>query len=293
MFGYITPDKPELKMWEFDVFRGYYCGVCKSIGKQAGHAGRVILSYDTAFLALLLDSLRPEPVNGKPKRCFVHPLKKRFMVTSNPAVEYASDINILLAYYNLKDKWLDEKNIIGPAGMLVLRKGFKRIKKRYPALVQDIGSELENLQKLEQQRCGHIDEASEPFAVIMKKVFAFSVENTASKDVLGWIGYNLGKWVYLLDAYDDIEDNIKSGSYNPLLTQFQYEEKEDIPAFKKRIREKTEFTLVYSLSEMEKAFSLLELQKNQGILDNIVYRGLLVRTRNVLEIGAGCNEKSI
>ena len=69
-------------MWEFDVFRGYYCGVCKSIGKQAGHAGRVILSYDTAFLALLLDSLRPEPVNGKPKRCFVHPLKKRFMVTA-------------------------------------------------------------------------------------------------------------------------------------------------------------------------------------------------------------------
>lgn len=293
MFGYITPDKPELKIWEYEVFRGYYCGVCKTIAKRAGHVSRVILSYDTAFLALLLDSLRQEPVNGIQKGCLVHPLKKRFVVTNNPAVEYASDINILLAYYNLKDKWQDEKNVAGPAGMLVLRKGFSRVKKRYAALVQDIGNELANLQKLEQQRCEHIDEASEPFAGIMKRVFEFYIKDAASREVLGWIGYNLGKWVYLMDAYDDIEDNIKSGSYNPLLTQFQYKEKEDIQSFKKRIREKTEFTLVYSLSEMEKAFSLLELQKNQGILENIVYRGLLVRTRNVLEIGAGCNEKSI
>jgi hypothetical protein len=220
-------------------------------------------------------------------------MKNRFMITRNAAVEYASDINILLAYYNLKDKWQDEKNLAGPAGMLVLRKGFNRVNKRYPILVQDIDRELENLHKLEQQRCDHIDEASEPFAGMMRKVFEFYCKETASKEAMGWIGFNLGKWIYLLDAYDDIEDNIKSGSYNPLLTQFQYEEKEEIQSFKKRIREKTEFILVYSLSEMEKAFSLLEVQKNQGILDNIVYRGLLVRTRNVLEIGAGCNEKSI
>ena len=267
--------------------------MCKTLAKRAGHAGRVILSYDAAFLALLLDSLCQQPVHGAQKRCLVHPLKKRFMVNNNPAVEYASDINILLAYYNLKDKWQDEKKLAGPAGMLVLRKGFNRVKKRYPALAQDIGNELTNLQRLEQQRCEHIDEASEPFAGIMKRVFEFYVQDAAMKEALGWIGFNLGKWVYLLDAYDDIEDNIKSGSYNPLLTQFQYEGKEDIPSFKHRIREETEFTLVYSLSEMEKAFSLLELQKNQGILENIIYRGLLVKTRNVLEIGAGCNEKSI
>ncbi|NLO38902.1 MAG: hypothetical protein GX115_05460 [Ruminiclostridium sp.] len=293
MFGYITPDKPELKMWEYEVFQAYYCGVCKAIAKQAGHLGRVILSYDTAFLALLLDSLQPEPIQGARKRCFVHPVKKRLMITGNAAVEYASDINILLAYYNLRDKWQDEKNLVGPAGMLVLRKGFNRVKKKYPQLAQDIHNELVSLQKLEQQKCEQIDEASEPFAGIMKSVFGFYAKDTAAKEALEWIGFNLGKWVYLLDAYDDIEDNIKSGSYNPLLTQFQYEKKEDIQSFKNRIREKTEFILVYSLSEMEKAFSLLELQKNQGILENIVYQGLLVRTRSVLKIGAGCHEKSI
>ncbi|HEY8499594.1 MAG TPA: DUF5685 family protein, partial [Clostridia bacterium] len=105
MFGYITPDKPELKIKEFEIFRGYYCGVCRAIAKKAGHRGRFILSYDSAFLALLLDSLNSSPVSGKPKRCLIHPLNKRFMTDFSDVIEFSSDINILLAYYNLKDKW--------------------------------------------------------------------------------------------------------------------------------------------------------------------------------------------
>lgn len=293
MFGYVTPNKPELKIREFEVFRGYYCGVCKAIGKTAGHGSRCVLNYDTAFLALLLDSLQQAPVEGSLKRCFVHPAKKRFIVAPNSAVQYASDMNILLAYYNLKDKWQDEKNLIGPAGMLVLQRGFRRVRRKYPSLVQDIQNELENLRKLEQQRCECMDEASEPFAGLMRKVFEFAGNEKAEREALGWVGYNLGKWIYLMDAYEDLEDNIKSGAYNPLLAHFHYEKQEDVRAFRQRIREKTEFILFYSLSEMEKAFSLLDLHKNREILENIVYQGLLVRTRNVLEIGAGCDEKSV
>ena len=293
MFGYITPDKPDLKIWEFEVFRGYYCGVCKTIAKQAGHRGRIVLTYDCAFLALLIDSLDIARVSGKQKRCFVHPLKKRYIVDSNFAVEYASDINILLAYYNLKDKWQDERNLLGPAGMTVLKRGHKRVKKKYPDLVEVIEEELNTLRELEKQNCDSIDEVSEPFARLMQKVFlhANDCENTGK--VLGWVGYNLGKWIYLLDAYDDIEDNINSGSYNPLIVQFKYDKNEDVKSFKERIREKTEFVLVYSLSELEKAFPLLDIKKNKSILENIIYRGLLIRTRNVLQMGAGCHEKSV
>ncbi len=293
MFGYIVPDKPELRVWEYEVFRGYYCGVCKTIAKRAGHRGRIILSYDSAFLAVLIDSLEEAPTAGKQTRCLIHPLKNRFMANSTAALEFASDINILLAYYNLKDKWLDEKRLEGPVGMMILGKGFKKVKRKYPGLVNHMEQELITLGKLERQKCGHMEEACEPFARIMRKVFEYAVESDVQRKVLGCIGYNLGKWVYLLDAYDDIEDNIKSGAYNPLLHQFEYEEGEEIQSFRERIREKTEFILVYSLSEMEKAFALLEIKKNQGILENIVYRGLLYRTRKVLENGADCNEKPI
>lgn len=295
MFGYITPDKPELKIWEYEVFRGYYCAVCKAIASQAGHIGRLSLSYDTAFLALLLDSLENSPLNGKQQRCFVHPAKKRFIVNTNKAIEYASDINILLAYYNLKDKWLDERKISGSMGASVLRKGYKRIKRKHPDLVNEVEYELSALRKLEQNGCGYMDEASEPFAKIMQKIFMFCGTDDIQKKALGWIGYNLGKWIYLLDAYDDVEDNIKSGAYNPLVVQFEYKAGENVQAFKEKIKEKTNFNLVYSLSEMEKAFSLLSIKKNKSILENIIYSGLLIRTRNVLKIEDGSikNEESI
>lgn len=293
MFGYITPDKPDLKIWEFEVFRGYYCGVCKTMAKQAGHRGRIVLTYDCAFLALLLDSLKKAPISGKKRRCIVHPLRKRYIVDNISAVEYASDINILLAYYNLKDKWQDERNLLGPAGMAVLKKGQKRVKKKHPDLVKGVEEELENLQKLEQQNCGSIDEVSEPFARLMQNIFLSAYDSGSVGKVLGWVGYNLGKWIYLLDAYDDIEDNINSGSYNPLIVQFKYDKNEGVQLFRERIKEKIEFVLVYSLSEVEKAFSLLDIQKNKSILENIIYRGLLLKTRNVLQMGAGCHEKSL
>jgi len=293
MFGYITPDKPELKIKEFEIFRGYYCGVCRAIAKRAGHRGRFILSYDSAFLALLLDSLNSSPVSGKPGRCPIHPLNKRFIVNYGSVLEFSSDINILLAYYNLKDKWQDEKKLYSPVGMLALRRGYKRIKKKYPDLVRDIEKDLSTLNELEHSRCGHMDEASEPFAGIMQKVFEYSAGCDSVKKALGWIGYNLGKWIYLLDAYDDIEDNIKSGAYNPLVIQFQYGENENVESFRQRIKKEVEFILVYCLSEMEKAFSLLDVKKNDGILENIIYRGLLVKTRQILEMGAGCDEKPL
>lgn len=295
MFGYITPDKPELRIWEFEVFRGYYCGVCKAIAKRAGQRCRISLSYDAAFLALLLDSLSTDQLKGKQQRCFIHPLKKRFMVENNPAVEFASDINIVLAYYSVKDKWRDEKKISGFIGIAILKRSFKKVKRKYPVLVNDVQKELSFLYELEQGHCQYMDEASEPFARLMQIIFSFPVTDERQKKTLGWIGYNLGKWIYILDAYDDIEDNIKSGAYNPLLNQFQYKPEESIRDFKERIKEKTNFNLVYTLSEMEKAFSLLNVKKNKGILENIVYSGLLIRTHNVLkpEDRSNCDEKSV
>lgn len=293
MFGYVTPDKPDLKIWEFEVFRGYYCGVCKAIAKHAGHRGRIALTYDCAFLALLIDSLNEAPLSGRKRRCLVHPAKKRYIIDNTFAVEYSSDINTLLAYYNLKDKWQDDKNLAGPAGMAILKKGHKRVKSKHPGLVKEVEEELNKLRELEQQNCDSIDEVSEPFARLMQKVFLHASSCESVSQVLGWVGYNLGKWIYLLDAYDDIEDNIKSGSYNPLVVQFKYDNKEEVKSFRERIKEKTEFVLFYSLSELEKAFSLLDIKKNKSILENIIYRGLLVKTRNVLQIGAGCHEKSL
>ena len=291
MFGYVEPDKPELKIREFEVFRGYYCRVCKSMGKRYGTLPRFTLNYDLAFLAVLLDSANGGITLGKMERCIAHPIKKRYIVVGNQFIDYASDMNIILSYYNLKDKWSDEKNLLGAAGALALKGAFKKAKKKNKEKCEAIESLLADLSKLEKGKCDSLDEAAEPFASIMREIFECPhITEDGTRKVLGWLGYNIGRWIYILDAWDDLNDDIKTGSYNPILTQFHYEG-EDPDAFKTRIKERIDFSLTYSLSELEKAYSLAGIEKNSGIVDNIIYSGLIVKTDKVLQGRCEKNEK--
>jgi len=293
MFGYVEPDKPELKIREFDVFRGYYCSLCKSIGKRYGQVSRLSLNYDLTFLYILLDSLSTIPASGRMQRCMVHPLKKRFIVSSNIFAEYTSDMNIILMYYNLIDRWKDDKNILAGTGALAMKRAYKKAKKRYPEKCEAIESHLKHLTELEKNNCDSIDEAAEPFASVMRELFECGyIKDENERKTLGWLGYNLGRWIYIIDAYDDLEKDAGQKAYNPLISQYGYKGNGDgIGDFRESIREKVNFILTYSLSEAEKAYSLLGIEKNKGILDNILYSGLIARTDRVLRERGRENEK--
>mgnify|MGYP000963495243 CR=1 FL=1 len=283
MFGYVEPDKPELKIREFDVFRGYYCSLCKTLGRRYSQFSRLTLNYDLAFLYVLLDSLSSLPISGKRQRCIAHPLKKRFIIFSNKFAEYTSDMNIILMYYSLEDKWNDEKNLIGGTGALALKRAFNKAKKRQPEKCASIEKHIRSLSSLENKGCDSVDEVAEEFAAIMRDVFECKcIDDDINRKALGWMGYNLGRWIYILDAYDDIEKDVKNNSFNPLISQYGFKG-DSIDSFKESIREKVNFTLTYSLSEVEKAYSLLTIEKNKGILDNILYSGLIVKTDKVLQ----------
>ena len=141
-----------------------------------------------------------------------------------------------------------------------------------------IESYLKQLTELEKNNCDYIDEAAEPFASIMRELFECGhIKDENERKTLGWLGYNLGRWIYVMDAYDDLERDAGNKAYNPLISQFGFKEN-GIKDFKDTIREKVNFILTYSLSEAEKAYSLLGIEKNKGILDNILYSGLIVKT---------------
>lgn len=290
MFGYIVPEKPEMKIKEFELFRAYYCGVCRSIGKRHGQLSRLSLNYDSAFLAVLLSAVANERVKAQRKRCAAHPVEKRHIVCDSGIVDYASDINILLAYYNLEDKKRDDGDFVPKAAMLLLRRAFRKLRKRYAAKCSIMEERLNDLLLLEKAECASMDKAAEPFARLMEEVTAYEplcVDEKHEK-ALRWIGYNLGKWIYLLDAYDDLEKDIKSGSYNPLIYQYKYE-RQDVGKFKQDIRDRVEFNLTYSLNEIARAFELLDPKINKGILENIIYMGMRRKTENILGIGS-CNK---
>ena len=292
MFGYITPEKPELKIREYDVYKAYYCGVCKSIGKRHGHIKRMTLTYDAAFMALLLGSVLNINTSLTKQRCFVHPTKK-FFVTKNEIIDYASDINIILAYLNLKDKWNDDKSVLAASAMLTLRKVYKKLTTVYPDKCAIINQRINELSILEKNKCDSIDMACEPFAKLMESVLDYDAVDDEARQVLRWMGYNIGKWIYLIDAFDDLEEDFKSGSYNPILMQYKFDGK-DILQFKKTIEKDIEFILLYCLSEASKAFELLGCKENKEILENILYMGMLRKTEKIMcKRSCGKDEKSI
>jgi hypothetical protein len=295
MFGYIVPEKPEMKIKDYELFRAYYCGVCRSIGRRQGQMKRFMLSYDSAFLAVLLSAVAGERVKVLKKRCMAHPLEKRHMIDENAVVDYASDINTILAYYNLEDKKRDDASLVPASAPIMLRRSFGRLRKKYEKKCAIMEKLLDDLVRLEKEKCASMDKAAEPFARLMEEVTAYEplCGDEKTEKILRWTGYNLGKWIYLLDAYDDLEKDIKKGSYNPLIYQYGYEG-QDIGGFRDQIRERVEFNLTYSLNEISRAFELLDIKVNKSILENIIYLGMLRKTENILGTGSwGRVEESV
>lgn len=282
MFGYIMPEKPELKIKEFEMFRGYYCGLCKSMGKRIGTLSRLALNYDSVFLGLLLSSVHNEVPVLKKEGCFANPLKKKWIVKDSIYIDYAADINTLLTYYKLKDNIRDEGGLVPRLARLAFHNGYKSTVARNGKLEEIIAGSIASQLKLEEQNCASMDEAAEPFADMLRKLLeaGYMGEDGSKARILGWIGYNLGKWVYLIDAYDDIEKDILEKSYNPLLSQYKYNGGE-VKAFKTSIAEAVRSNLLQALSQATGSVELLPLN-NKGIIDNIIYEGLYGKTERIL-----------
>jgi hypothetical protein len=294
LFGYITPEKPELKIKEYETYRAYYCGICKSIKDRHGNIPRLSLTYDSAFLALLLSSISDEGIEIKVENCIAHPIKKRKIARNSRILNYVADINIILAYLNLADKWKDDRSTISLAGMAALKGSYKKLNKQYPEKSEVILSRLRELAALEDERCPSMDQAAEPFAKLMEEVFTYEplCRDEAVCQIFKWIGYNLGKWIYMIDAFHDLEDDIRKKSYNPLIHQYNYNN-DDITEFKLRLKKDVEFNLIYSLNQMAKAYQHLDVKHDSGIVENIIYMGMLRKTETVLGCGGKCVEKSV
>lgn len=283
MLGYVTTEKQELKMREYEIYRGYYCGVCKSIGRRYGQIPRLALSYDAAFLAMVLAGLSSEPDMVSKEHCIIHPIKKNTAIR-NDAIDYAADVMLILTWYKLQDDVNDEKKTSAKAALVLMKPIYKKLLASRGPLCDEVGGYLREMGRLEKAKCANLDQVSETFAKILEAVLLAGpgADDPDTQRILGRLGYHLGKWIYLMDAWDDLEDNIKTGAYNPLIYRHEYTAAESPEAFRDRIRSTCEWHLLVCCGEMGKAMDLLDIQKNNGIIENIVYLGLLRRTEKVL-----------
>lgn len=264
MFGYIIVNKPEMKFKEFDIYQSYYCGLCRVLKEQYGKSGQMTLSYDMTFVILLLTSLyEPEITEGRCK-CIAHPFEKH-PTRINEFTRYAADMNLLLTYYKCLDDWEDEHKAAKGTMAFALRKKFRKVTESYPKKAELIKNRMKDIRRCEQDGSKDLDEVSGYFGDIMGEVLAYRADEW--EDSLRRMGFFLGKFIYLMDAYEDIEKDKKTGNYNLFLADFG---KDDFD-------KKAATILNMMMAECSRAFERLPIVENTEILRNILYSGVWCR----------------
>lgn len=260
MFGYVRPCQPELKCRDFDRYRAAYCGLCQSLRRRYGLLAPMFLSYDLTFLALLLWG-EEESFRSCPGRCHVKPWAKRAMCPMGPTLELAADESVILTWWKLRDSVDDEKGwkkLTARMLSLLLRPAYRKAAGARPEFDVSVRTRLEMLARLEREKCPSIDRPADAFASLLR-------DAAPGEDrVVGEILYHVGRWIYLADARDDLEQDRQEGAYNPLLLRYGLQVDD----------ESLKDTMTHSLELAQAAFQLGSFGARTPILENILYLGL-------------------
>ena len=264
MFGYIVINKPELKVREYETYHSWYCGLCHALRARCGVAGQMSLSYEMTFLSLLLSSLGEEKPVTLRERCPVHPLRE-LEKRSTSCTDYCADMNVLLAYYDRLDDWKDDRNWKSRAAARALHGQVQRIRREYPRQAKAVTDYVSELSRCEKEKVHNLDQAAGLTGRMLAEIFVRKEDFWSPR--LRRIGYYLGKYIYLMDAYEDLPADLVSGSYNPWRyappsSQFD----DDVLA-----------VLTMTVSQAARTFEELPITDNAEILRNILYSGLWSR----------------
>ena len=272
MFGYVRAEKSELKIREYEIYKAVYCSLCRKLGKSYGLIARMTLSYDFTFLALLNMSLENSCPKFERRRCAFNPFKKCNYCTDDRALDMPAAAAMIMLYYKLLDDISDTRGF-KRLGYRLLRPMFSHARKKaagmYPDIETAVSRYISKQNAIEADGCSQIDRAADPTAEAMAEIFAQCSSDNTQKRVLQRLGYCIGRYVYLLDAACDLEDDIKNGSYNVL--KYGFDGKSDVKAYS---RSRVEAQLYFCINEAARAFELIDIKKYKPILGNVIYLGL-------------------
>ena len=254
-------------MKEYEMYKAVYCSLCKELGKSYGIFARMTLSYDFTFLALLNMSLKDGFCGTNRKRCACNPLKKCTYICDNDELKLPSAAAMIMIYYKILDNIEDEKGVKRFLYTLVsplFKKAHKKAAREYPKLETIVAEYIKEQKKLEAENCQSIDKAANPTATALSQIFSLLSQNENEQRILNRMGYCLGRYIYILDAACDLEEDKKLNRYNPLKN-----------ATEENINEKFIYPQLYICAkETASAMELLDIKKFKNILDNIIYLGL-------------------
>ena len=277
MFGYVRINKMDLTFREYENYKGYYCGLCKYLKENHGEISRIGLNYDITFLIVILSAIYKPKTNIFEEVCLVSPFKRKKKLI-NDITEYAASMNILLTYYKLEDNLLDDKGVKDILAYNLYKSKLKIAHEKYPHKSKIIKEQMKLLNELEKNKEYNIDKVSNTFGELMGEIFAYKKDKY--EDDLRRIGFNIGKYIYILDAYEDLNEDYKKGRYNPFMEYINKREE---------LKIRVDRLISISLGLLASSIYRLNLQVNRGIIENIVYSGVYLRYKNILEKGCEIN----
>ncbi len=278
MFGYIRPIKDKLTESEYKLFRAAYCGLCHSMKKRCGFASRFTLNFDFTFMAMLLSGA--DEGHDECRRCIAHPFKARKCRCGSAAFNDVADMSIIFSYLKLADNVRDEgvlRSIVSRLAMLCLFRGYKRACGKKPGFSAAAKALLRELELLEDSGCDSLDRTADKFALILAEAASVSADKERGR-VLRYLFYHIGRLIYIIDAIDDLPDDLERGSYNAVSHRFSLDE----PVLDDTAACSLDLTIRHSINLIASDYQLLSETEYSGILTNIIYLGLPAVASEVL-----------
>lgn len=277
MFGYVRPQREELKVWEWEGYRAVYCGLCAALGRRHGLAARMFLNYDFTFLAMLLLPAQLRPELGQCRCPARLGCGKKRCTVPDPGMDLAADESVILTWWKLRDGVADGswwKRTACRLLCVLLGRAYRRAAAARPGFARTVQSCLEELAALERENCPSLDRPADAFARLLQAA-APATGDEARDRATGQLLYHVGRWIYLIDAWDDRAEDRRRGSYNPVLARYGGEEEAHRAEFA--------LTLRHSRNLAGGACALLERGCWQGVVENVLYLGLPAVERMVLQ----------
>lgn len=258
MFGFVVSHKASLTPEELHRYQGYYCGLCKALEKEFGQLERLGLNFDMTFLAIFLSALYEPEEEERSCKCVFHPLKAK-PVISTEYVDYAAAMTIALTYYKCMDDWNDERKFFSLKYARILKKSYEKVREKYPRQCKGIEDSLRQLSIIENSKDATADDAINYGGMLMSELFIYKEDFWSN--CLRSFGYELGRFIYLMDAVIDYEEDVKKDNYNPLVLM------------NKKPEEMKEF-LEMMIGNATEQFEKLPIVQDANILRNILYGGV-------------------
>ena len=268
MFGYVRPYREELRVRELEGYQAMYCGLCAAMGKRHGFTARMLLNYDFVFLAMLLAPREDRPSTAL-HRCPARlGLRRKCACAYSEGLDAAADESVILSYWKLRDNVQDSgfwRGLGARALSFLLRRGYRRAAARRPEFDRQVRACLEELRRLEQEGSPSLDAAADTFARILRAAAVPSGDGARDR-VLGELLYHVGRWIYLVDAWDDLAEDVAAGRYNPIEARFG--------GGGEGARDYLRTTLRHSLNLSRSAFALADFGCWGGSMEDGLCRGV-------------------